>query len=71
MTLDSRPLERNVFPLHSRTLDMDNVAVEQHARNELIQKYTILQPDPDTITNCLCIAVTIYVLKETNSADEF
>jgi len=71
VTLDSRPLEPNVFPLHSRTLDMDNVAVEQHARNELIQKYTILEPDPDTITNCFCTAVTICVLKETNSADEF
>jgi hypothetical protein len=50
---------------------MDNVAIEQHARNELIQKYTILQPDPNTITNCFCIAVTISVVKETNSADEF
>ncbi len=28
VTLDSQPLEPNVFPLHSRTLDMDNVAVE-------------------------------------------
>jgi hypothetical protein len=50
---------------------MDNVAVKQHARNELIQKYTILQLDPDNITNCLYTAVTICVLKETNSADEF
>jgi len=71
ITLDSRPLERNVFPLHSKTLDMDNAVVEQHARNELIQKYTILQPDLDTITNCFYTAVTICVLKETNSTDEF
>ncbi len=71
MTLDSRPLEPNVFPLHSRTLDMDNVVVEQHARNELIQKYTILQPDLDTITNCFYTTITICVLKETNSTDEF
>jgi len=71
VTLDNRPLEPNVFPLHSRTLDMDNVVVEQHARNELIQKYTILQPDLDTITNCFYTAVTICVLKETNSTDEF
>ncbi len=71
VTLNSQPLEPNVFPLHSRTLDMDNVIVEQHARNELIQKYTILQPDLDTITNCFCITVTICVLKETNSANEF
>jgi len=52
-------------------LDMDNVAEEQHARNELIQKYTIFQPNPDTITNCFCTAVTICVLKETNSTNEF
>ncbi len=71
VTLDSQPLELYVFPLHSRTLDMDTVAVEQRARNELIQKYTILQPDPDTITNCFCTGVTICVLNETNSADEF
>ncbi len=71
MTLDSRPLEPNVFPLHSRTLDMDNVAVERHAKNELIHKYTILQHDPNTITNCLCTMVTICVLKEINYVDEF
>jgi hypothetical protein len=50
---------------------MDNVVVEQHARNELIQKYIIIQPDPDTITNCFYTIVIICVLKETNSADEF
>jgi hypothetical protein len=71
VTLDSRPLEPNVFPLHSRTLDTDNDAVEQHARKELIQKYIILQPDPDTITNCFCTVVTICVLKEINFTDEF